>query len=179
MKKIVGGILGLLAAILVCIYVVVTIYFGSHFYPGTTINGEDFSNADRIAAAVRLMMQMQDYRIQVTGRDVNTYESSELFEISAEDVDLAIDAHELQGHVMMDESKLKALLEQQEVFWEENVIKPVDAYLEGYSEAEKSFVLVPEIRGTQADLDAVQERIRQAMTERQARVCGTSRHRCG
>ncbi len=196
MKKIVGGILGLLAAILVCIYVVVTIYFGSHFYPGTTINGEDFSNADRIAAAVRLMMQMQDYRIQVTGRDVNTYESRELFEISAEDVDLAIDigdedihallkaqkswlwpvviwgshAHELQGHVMMDESKLKALLEQQEVFWEENVIKPVDAYLEGYSEAEKSFVLVPEIRGTQADLDAVQERIRQAMTERQARV---------
>lgn len=196
MKKIIGGILGLLASILVCVYIVVSVYYGSHFYPGTTINDEDFSNADQIAVSVKLMMQMQDYRLQVAGRDVNTYESSELFEILAADVDLTTvieDAdvqallktqkswlwpaaiwgshvHELQGRVVIDESKLRTLLERQEVFKEENVTEPVDAYLDGYSEAEKSFVLVPEVKGTQVDLNAVQESVWQAMTQGLARV---------
>lgn len=196
MKKIVGGILGLLAAILVCAYIVVAVYFGSHFYPGTTINGEDFSNADSVAVSLQLMMQRQDYRLQVLGRGADINESSELFEISAKDVDLttAIEdgdiqalmkkqkswlwpvtiwgghVHELTGRAVVDEGKLRALLEQQEVFDEKHVIKPVDAYLDGYSEVEKSFVLVPEVKGTQVNLNAVEESVRQAMADGLNRV---------
>lgn len=196
MKKIVGGILGLLAAMLVCAYIVVAVYYGNHFYPGTTINNEDFSNADQIAVSVKLLMQMQDYELQVAGRDAAAHGGSELFKISAEDVDLVTvieDAdvqvllksqkhwlwpaviwgshvHTLQSRVEIDEDKLRTLLEQQAVFREENVTKPVDAYLDGYSEVEKSFVLVPEVKGTQVDLNAVQESIWHAITQGQARV---------
>lgn len=180
-----------MAAFLLCIYIGVAVYYGGHFYPGTVINGREFANADSIAVYTTMKSQMQDYSLQVTGRDLKDLENIELLRIAAADVDLVtlvedVDIQDLlreqrslfwiftlwgdhvytlQSDVELDEDRLATLLAQQDFCQEENVIVPEDAYIEGYSEAEHSFVLVPEVRGTRLDLNAVQASICQAIEQ--------------
>ncbi len=190
-KKAAGIFLALIAAVAVSCYIIVAVYYGGHFYPQTIINGRDFSNADKAGVSVGLMSQMQDYRLQVTGRDSGTLENVELLQISAQDVDLKVvisdtdvqsllreqgcwfwpihiwgsHVYTLWGAVEIDEDKLAAILERQEFCKEENMVAPEDAYIEGYSEEEHSFKLVPEVRGTQLAMEKVQESIRQAILQ--------------
>lgn len=189
-------VVGLLLALFVGAYVIAAIYFSEHFYPATTINGMDFADADWVAVSSAMMTTRQDYSLQVFGRDSKTMENEELFTVAARDVDLVYTvaeadirellkgqkswlwpiyiqgnhAHMLEGTMEPDESKLEAFLDKQEVFWEENMTAPADAYIEGYSKAEQSFVLVPEVRGTQADKIVVLESVRQAIRQGQDQV---------
>lgn len=188
--------LGLLLALCACAYIVTAVYFSGHFYPSTTINGVDFSGADPVAVSAAMMTLRQDSVLRVLGRDNATMEKRELFTVTAQDVDLIFSvaeadirnllkgqkswlwpvymsgnhAYMLEGGAEFDEGKLEAFLAGQEAFREENMTAPADAYIEGYSETEQRFVLVPEVYGTQADRAAVQKCIGEAMRQGQEQV---------
>ncbi|MCM1091210.1 MAG: L,D-transpeptidase/peptidoglycan binding protein [Butyrivibrio sp.] len=190
-RKIAIALAGLLAAILISAYISVAVYYSGHFYPRTEINGQDFTNADKISVSAAMLLQMQDYQLRIIGRDLDSLENVELLCISALEVDLktSVDdadiqailhtqkswlwpiylwgghVHALSGNVEINEDKLAAILAQQPFLQEENMKIPKDAYIDGYSEVENRFILVPEVEGTQVDSDAVQERIHQAIVQ--------------
>ena len=190
-KKIAMALAGGLIALLISGYIIVAVYYSGHFYPGTKINSRDFTNADEVAVSAAMSLQMQDYRLRIAGRDLDHLENVELLCISAPEVDLKTSVksadiqaalhsqkswlwpvflwgdhiHTLYGNVQINEDKLTAILEKQPFLQEQNMRAPKDAYIEGYSEAQKSFILVPEVEGTQMDTNAVRECVHQAMEQ--------------
>lgn len=179
--------------LLLCGYIVTAFYFVGHFYPQTTINGVSFDGADSIAVVTNLVTQADNYQIQVRGRDLQTFEDSEVCIVTAEDINLknSIEKQEvesllksqkswlwpafiwgkhsysLQGTFVYDEEKLETFLSGQSAFQDANMTMPEDAYIEGYSEKQQCFVIVPEIRGSKLDTVKAQELIGEAI--RQAR----------
>ena len=61
-RKIAIVLVGFLVALLISGYISVAIYYSGHFYPGTEINDQDFTNADAIAVSAAMFLQMQDYQ---------------------------------------------------------------------------------------------------------------------
>lgn len=183
--------LSLAAAVLICAYILVSLFYQKHFYPGTIINGEDFSNADKVSVSLSMMDRRQNYSLQVTGRDLRTFENVALFQITAQDIDLTTSIREVDMQTMLksqknwlwpiyiwgthtralpentviDEDKLTALLEGQDIFDKKKTTPPADAYIEGYSKVEGGFVLKPEVKGTQLHEDVARESIHQAIMQ--------------
>lgn len=174
-KKIITLCLSIFVAVLICGYVVTAFYFAEHFYPGTVINGLSFDNADSIAVVTNLVTQTNTYQIQVRGRDLQTFEDSEICIITAEDINLVnsietetveallktqeswlwpvyiwgTHSYSLQGEIVYDEEKLEAILGAQDAFQENKMTVPKDAYIEGYSEQQQCFTIVPEVVGSE------------------------------
>lgn len=203
-KKLLIGILGVVATLLAVAYITVAVYYNERFFPGTTINGTDYGNADKIAVAVKLMLELKDYQLEVTGRDPKTGEKESLAAILAQDVELRADIGEadvdrllslqnewlwpeflwskgytytISGDFSIDEDKLAALLGEQPAFQAKNMKAAEDAYIKGYSEAEKTFVIEPEVEGTQLDMEKVYSAIRNAI-ETQTRTIDLEEQGC-
>lgn len=190
-KKVVIGCLVSLAVLLIGIYVFVAVYYTDHFYPGTSVNGIIFDNADESTVTARLMAQAKNYQLQVLGRDVQSFESTELCVVSAGDINLVSSVENadvqvllegqrswlwpiyipgnhqltLQGKLFYDEELLTEYLNALDAFQEKSMVAPRDAYIEGYSEERQSFVLVPEVTGSKLDIARAHETIAEAIRE--------------
>lgn len=190
-KKIIWIICAVIVVILAGGYIFAVHYYNSHFLPGTVVNGIDCQNADLVSVMGRLKQYSDDYQLVITGRGSETTERDPLLTISGKEigyvneVDVAgvvdlLDSqnpwlwlgaalgsgnqYTLPGTVTWSEEKLQQILETAQAFQEKAMIAPKDAYLQGYSEIEKKFVLVSETPGTQLDLKKVFEKIREALS---------------
>ncbi len=178
---------GVAAGIVVVAYIVVAIYYAGHFFPGTIINGISFDNAGQAAVADKI--QTQDSSLDVRGRDPETGENISLFTIAEQNVASAFEVDEtdiqallkkqgawlwpafiwgsheytLPYNVVVDSDRLAEILNTQDALLKKNMKKPQDAYLEGYSEEEQKFILVPEVLGNWLDTDLVQQVIYEAI----------------
>lgn len=190
-KHILMWILIAVFAIVLVVYFGVTIYFQSHFLPYTTVNGHevDYQVADDVA--MLLEKQVQDYKLEVIGRIDEEGTQGVLGELSAQDIQVtAVDtlatakhilnqqnaflwmmpifANEHQSYnveqgVTFDEELLIEKMGSWEAFQKENMILPQDAYISEYSDEIPEYEIIPEVQGTQLDMDAVKEQIKNAV----------------
>lgn len=171
------GILGVLFILAGVAYLIVAMYFRSHFLPNTNLNGIDCSYRDTAEAARLLEEQSRQYVLDILDQD-----GSSVGIVQAADIDLKIDvtkdvetildqqnafewlfvlnnesSHNLVYGVTFDENKLVSLLEQFPAFMQENMELPQNAYIGEYSELLKAYEIVPETRGSILDMNKVGE----------------------
>lgn len=179
---IIVGIVTLVAAVaaLVAVYVWKVDFYKAHFLPNTYINGMNCSELDAETVAGMLEGDAQEYSLSVLGRN-ESGEQAELGTINAEEIGLKLvdglaEANDLLSqqrpanwlqallgkdeqhfsivHVIeFEEKQLKDLVKNFEAFQEENMIAPADAYISEYSDEIGGCEIVPEIMGTQLDVE--------------------------
>lgn len=169
MKKSVrtGLIIGIVSVLvlLAAVYIGIGYYFQSHFYPGTRINGINFSMADAETAEDKIREEAEDYLLAVHDReDRVTYISGEAIDYQYESDGSIARLVEEQNAMLWpmsirgehdytidikltyDESRLVSLIEGMDCFLEENIEAPEDAYLE---HTENGYEIIPEKKGNQ------------------------------
>ncbi len=178
-------VLILLVLLVVGAWYGVSVFFRTHFYPQTTINGMSVSLADVENVEDRLGAEAEDYLLAVHDReDRVTY-------INASDIDYHFESDGAVGRILADQDsmmwfkyikdshdytvdvpvtyddgKLVALVESMPCFKAENITPPTDAYVE-YKDGE-GFVLVPETEGNQPLEEQILLDIRAAIDARQS-----------
>lgn len=187
-KKIVAFVLGVLIAVLLIIYGSIAIYYKSHFFPNTTINGFDCSNLTVSEVANMVDNQIYEYKLEVIGRLNEKGETGILGEIQATDIDLrfvgtqsAIEAllqqqnylfwieilankhygNSLQQGVSLNEEMLKAHVEEWDAI--QHMIEPKDAYISEYLEEKGGYEVLPDTIGTQLDVQEAISHIQNAI----------------
>ncbi len=179
-------------------YCGIAVYYSRHFYPGTVINGNICGNRDAAFISVQMLEQVQNYSLEIIGRNPKEESKKEvLLTIKAEDIDFTPlktkeavteileqqnqwfwifqviqreHIHNIVTEVSYDNGKLDDLVKACPAFQRKNMIKPEDAYIDGYSEEEQMFTLVPETLGTELDVDAAGIVIDTALLNRETAV---------
>ena len=184
-KWIVPVILSLvcLLVLLGAAYTGMSIYYQSHFLPNTEINGVDCSGMTALEASELLDEQIQEYSLEVIGRDYATGEpGAVLGKIVPQDIQLAFvdmlgavkevlaeqewllwirvlgNAHydySLTQGVTFDDAMLESTVEGWDACQTKNMLKAQDAYIGGYSEALQGYEVIPETPGTELDVNQV------------------------
>lgn len=165
------------------VYVGIGIYYQSHFLPNTEINGIDCSGMTALEAAALLDEQIQEYSLEVIGRDYATGEAGAVLgRIVSQDIQLAfVDmlgaagevlaeqewllwiralgnihyGHSLVQGVMYDDAMLESTVEGWDACQTKNMLKAQDAYIGGYSETLQGYEVIPETLGTELDVKQV------------------------
>lgn len=158
-------------------------YFGTHFVPGTTVNGTDVSNLDEAALAARADEAGEGWKAALTGADGFS------LAVAASDIDLTVDGEALAEAAKAETDPaywLYDLVEPQEIVTDEAVtydedklsqvvnaaVEDYNATAQGptdaapaYDEAEKKFTVTPETPGTQLNAEAVEAAASEAVYE--------------
>ncbi len=184
-------LIGILIVVLICIYVGVAIYYNDRFYPHTTINGIEFGNAVKADVMDKVGTQLLHYNLEISGRDLQTGEKTILFTIISEEIDLCATikdeeiqsileqqnnflwpvhiwkqyVYDVHGDVSYNTDKLTSILNSQSVFDDNLTILPKDAYIKGYSEETKEYIIEPEVMGTRLDYELAKAAIVGAISQ--------------
>jgi len=171
------------------IYVGVSCSYRSKFLPGTYINGLDCSgyNASQLVDMLT-STEILDYSLEVIGRDYKTGESGTLLgtvegpDIHLTTVDMRETVDELLENqntmtwlyrelssdqyymdiavgVSYDRELLKSLVSGWAACQGENMTLPQNAYISEYSPELKGYEIIPEVSGTELDIDILLEMI--------------------
>lgn len=161
-------------------------YYKSHFLPNTTVNGADCSEWDALAAAQMLETEAAKYELTVSGRDEKG-EKVKLGVLTAEEIEFGLigtkeaaedllaeqDAGKWLFYVLkkesqsfnvvsgveFDEAAVKKCMTSWDAFQEENMTEPADAYISEYKEELNGCEIIPEVMGTQIDIEAALEAV--------------------
>ncbi len=198
-KRIVLALVIILIIALPAGYIGVAIYYRTHFFPKSTINGIDCGNMTAGEVAPLVDAQINTYCLQVWGRHHATGESRTLVgEVLPEDISLSyIDSlggvedileaqnewswlrgwlercaygYSLVQGVMFEEDKLKETVSDWAVCRKENMIEPRNAYISDFEEEIGGYRIIPETLSTTLDLDRVLETITNAIYTNQSAV---------
>lgn len=179
MKK-AGIIAGSIIGVFAVIYIGVSVYFMSHFYINTEINGHDFSGKSASDVEAYMKEQVKDYTLTILEKE-NKSDT-----ITGEEIDLVYEAND----------EIKNALKQQNAFlWPvaffeesstrvtidvsydaeklDSKIKTLQAVTVEQIPAENAypkfdgeqFVVEPEVTGTAVDMDVLTEKVNQYITE--------------
>ncbi len=185
------GVAIFIGFVVLCIYIIIALYYGKCFFPNTTINGNDFGQATEVETRAILRTQLQDYSLDVRGRDLETGENTSLLVISARDVKLLTDIdgkevkdllkkqnnflwpvyiwgtyeYQLQGGQSFDAEELTNLLNEQDIFKDECTTLPKDAYIKGYSATTGEYEVVEAVEGTRLNREVAEAAINKAITD--------------
>lgn len=190
--KLKWAILGSAAVLLLVLaggYVGMTMYYRTHFFPGSSINGISCGGMDAAEAAILVDGRIDGYSLQVWGRGDGS-DSVLIGEISPEDAGLSyVDSlkrveallegqnewgwipanitgkpceYTLEQGVSFDENILKKTVAGWEACREENMREARDAYI-GERSGGSGYEIVPEEQGTRLDMDKVWECITDAL----------------
>ncbi len=189
-----------LALVLVSLVSLTTAYFcvaGSYrnrFLPASTINGIDCGDLDAAEVSARLTPSVDDYSLEVRGRDFATGQSGAVLgRISASDVDMRYEgifssvedalaqqneyrwifsylANETASYsvavkMSYDEEKAKSCAGAWDAFQAGNMRDSEYAYISGYSEATNSYQVIPKTVSTRINLGQAYEYIVSALYE--------------
>ena len=164
-------------------YAGVGVYYQSHFLPNTEINGVDCSGMTVLEAVALLDEQIQEYSLEVIGRDYATGEPGAILgKIVPQDIHLVFvdmlgaaekvlaeqewllwirvlenvhyDYSLVQG-VIYDDEMLESTVEGWDACQTENMLKAQDAYIGGYSETLQGYEVIPETVSTEFDVNQV------------------------
>lgn len=186
-KRNVGIALGIVAAVLVAVYVAGGVLFTDHFYPGTTLNGEDISLQSTDEVAQRLNDIASNYSLEVEGNGVDFTVSSDDMGLQVDGAQIASDAiaqnnpwswpaeivqpHDISETLISayNSSGLEEAVNGYIEEWNESAEDPVNASL-AYDEETNSYNITPEQAGTKIDAQAALEVIDQAIMDMQSTV---------
>lgn len=173
---------GALVAVLLIIYMGVSVYFMNHFYTGTTINGVDVSGQTVEEAEVMLQSLMNSYELKISGR--GDIEDSVL----GSDIGITVewdnqiddfmesqngfswilkyqkaDSYETPIEVSYDEGKLEKVIEGLACLEEKNQIAPKNAMISEY-DPEKGYQVLPAEQGSTIDKSILAEGVKEGIT---------------
>lgn len=186
MKKILGITTGILAVLLLTVYGIGCYYFQDHFFYGTVIDGTVYGCLTEPEVSKDLIRRQNDYELKVYGRN----SLKDILSGKGAGVTLEPEAelrkflecqiiylwplsffeehvYELQNSVQVDEEQFLETSGRLSVFLPQNIIKPRDAYLSGYSAKDKGYIILPEIEGNQIRREKALEAIREALLNRE------------
>ena len=169
----------LIISMLVFLYFGIAIFFKTHFFPNTIINGIDCSYKDLTVVNDLLHIQSREYKL-----DIIDYEDHTVGEILAQDINLQIDVinniqaildgqnsttwvvhisgekpYDLIYGVEFDEKAVKDMVSSWDAMKRKNMMKPVDACISEYMPERKGFEIIPEVRGSYLDISTVENAI--------------------
>ncbi|MBO5461509.1 MAG: L,D-transpeptidase/peptidoglycan binding protein [Ruminococcus sp.] len=184
-SKKVWKVLGIAVGVLAAAYVGVSVFFMSHFYINTTINGKDFSAKTVEDVEKYMSEQVQGYVLtihekdnvdeQITGEEISlVYEKSSEIEDALNKQNgflwpmafFNTSATEVTIHVSYDEAKLNIKIENLQALKVEQT-PPTSAYPKFDGEA---FVIEPEVTGNAVDMEVLKEKVGQYITEFKAEL---------
>ncbi|MCR5666702.1 MAG: L,D-transpeptidase/peptidoglycan binding protein [Eubacterium sp.] len=176
----ISAILILIVIILAAIYVGISIYFSTHFFPNTTVNGEEASKmtADEVDSVLRAAAD--NYVLTITDRDGNDYElvgADFDYSYSLPDSSKTLlkeqsgfawpmnlnRSHELTLDVdaSYEETAAKNAMSKLALFDTDSYIAPQDAQL---TETDDGWVITEEVMGTTL-LDSARDKVLAALDE--------------
>lgn len=177
--------LAVLVVMLTGVYIGIGIYYQTHFLPNTFVNDRDISGMKVAQAAELLDAYMQDYILEVRGREPATAESgallgtitSDAVRLNSESSESTLkDILEEQSWIMWiqyflqkegtrvimdrdlavyDEELLKNLLKDWNACQSTNMLPAENAYISEYSPERQVYEIIPETKGTELDVDRV------------------------
>ena len=154
------------------IYVKVSAYFETRFFPNTMINGLDVSHLTKAEAVELIFAQSLVYQLEVFAQDnqlagiVNAADIGLFIDIDM-DVETALtnqdekkwfqeyaapETHEIIFTIHFDHQLLATLIREWDTFTTLKFILPENAYLGEYNEEIKGYEIVPAVRGTWIDM---------------------------
>lgn len=177
-KKILFTVTAIIVA-LIAIYIGLSIFFMSHFYFGSTINGIDVSGKTIESAKQTIQKAMDEYELIIVERD-GTTESIIGSDFSLEtrwnnEIDDFLstqngfswvmklfepDQYASKMYISFDETKLEELLQALPCMENSKQIAPESAYISEYT-SENGYQLVPSVPGSQIDYTAFYGKVNQ------------------
>jgi len=180
-------------------YVGVAIYYRTHFFPGSTVNGMVCGNMTVEELAVLADSQHDDYVLQISGRDYATGEYPTVIgEVRARDISLAYEdaragveellegqnewqwilayigrgnyKYSLNQGVRFDENMLRETVGGWEACQSENMKEAQNAYISDYDGETGKYQIIPETEGTELDLDKAMDYIVDAVYAEEAYI---------
>ncbi len=177
------------------IYGGVALYYRTHFLPNTTINSIVCSNMKALPVVALLDAQIQEYTLEVRGRDPVTGKTGTVLgTIVPSDIELAyadsqgvVDNllsrqdnllwikvlanqayyHTVEQGVVFDEKLLEEVIGNWDACQKKNMVKPRDAYIGEYSEVAEGYEIIPEEPGTLLDTEQVIQCVKDALVTHQ------------
>lgn len=174
------------------------VYYQTHFFPNTSINGVDCSNMEAEPVIKLLDVRIQDYVLEVKGRDYRTGDAGAVLgTIAAGDIGLnfgdtkaAVEyyleqqdelkwigaylngsyPYFLEQGLYFDEKLLRDTVQGWDAFRKENMVRAENAYISGYSEESGTYEIIPETSGTELDMEKSVQMIVEAVNHQAAEV---------
>ena len=172
-------VLSLIVSVLAVGYVGTAVFYSSHFFANTKINGIDCSNKSVKEVESYLEKQVEDYKLTLKEADNKSEEITgqgiSLKYVPGDQVEKLIEKQnqflwpesfwksqkvEAKIGVEYDESTLKTLIANLECMKEENQVAAVNAHPEFQND---KFVVVPETDGTQIDVEKFRNTVIEAV----------------
>ena len=172
---IIGGII----AGLVIVYLAISVFFMSHFYINTQINGKNFSGKNAAAVENYIKNQVADYKLTIVEQNnmTDAIEGSDISLVYKENSDIedalkkqnaflwpqaffSKSSAEVTIEVGYDEAALESKIESVEALNQEQT-DPQSAYPKYDG---NSFVVEPEVYGTKVDVDTFKAKVKDAIT---------------
>lgn len=172
--------IGIAVGIVGIAYLSVSAFFKTHFYFNTTINGADFSlksvkdvedyMIDQVDGYVLTIIEKNDVKETISGAEISLkYKQSDEIEEALKSQEPLLwpkaffdeRSTDVTIHVSYDETKLKEKIENLQTLQVEQT-DPVNAYPKYDGE---QFVIEPEVTGTAVDLEVLDEKVNQYITE--------------
>lgn len=157
------------------------VYYQTHFFPNSSINGVDCSGMEVEPVINLLDARIHDYVLEITGRDCRTGDAGAVLgTIAASDIQLNfgdtkaavehfLETQEefkwigaylngsypyfLEQGVFFDEKMLKSTVQRWDACKKENMLKAKNAYISDYSEESGTYEIIPETSGTEMDVE--------------------------
>lgn len=172
---IIGGII----ASLVIVYLAISVFFMSHFYINTQINGKNFSGKNAAAVENYIKNQVADYKLTIVEQNnmTDAIEGSDISLVYKENSDIedalkkqnaflwpqaffSKSSAEVTIEVGYDEAALESKIESVQALNQEQT-DPQSAYPKYDG---NSFVVEPEVYGTKVDVDTFKAKVKDAIT---------------
>lgn len=172
---IIGGII----AGLVIVYLAISVFFMSHFYINTQINGKNFSGKNAAAVENYIKNQVADYKLTIVEQNnmTDAIEGSDISLVYKENSDIedalkkqnaflwpqaffSKSSAEVTIEVGYDEAALESKIESVQALNQEQT-DPQSAYPKYDG---NSFVVEPEVYGTKVDVDTFKAKVKDAIT---------------
>lgn len=186
MKRTLSIVMGIFAALLLAVYGTGCFYFQNHFFYGTTIEGTVYGCMTEPEVRKALIRRQNGYELKVYGRngleDILDGEEAGVTLEPEDELTKFLECqifylwplsffeehvYELKSSVRVEEKKFQEASGNLSVFLPENIVRPRNAYLSGYSAADKGYVIVPEMEGNQIRREKALEAIREALLNRE------------
>lgn len=178
MKILIGT--GIVVAVLVVIYIAVGLYFSSHFFPNTTVNGMDCSGMTAKDVDNEIRKDVSGYSLELTERDGSTETikgsdigleadlNGETEQLLKKQPNFAWIAHikgpnklNAETGIVYDNDQLTACLNALNCTDQEKMVKSEDAQIV-YTD-EGTFEIQPAVFGTQLNQDTFNEKIKESL----------------
>lgn len=161
-------------------YVGIGVYYQTHFLPNTIINGMDFSGMEVASAAEIMDAEIQNYVLEITGREPSTGESGAVLgTIAAKEIELTFGdtlgtlermmaeqewllwirvltgqryESSIDRKVTYNEALAENLIKGWDAFQSKNMVIAKNAYIGEYSVSLHEYEIIPETKGTELDV---------------------------